>query len=45
VDELWSLHEKVIGELVRKVTLEKAILDERLQKLHVLLGESERHQP
>jgi DNA-binding protein H-NS len=33
LDELWNLHEEVIAELTRKITLEKAKLDERLRKI------------
>jgi DNA-binding protein H-NS len=33
LEELWNLHEKIAGELTRKMTLEKAKLDERLSKL------------
>ena len=33
VEELWNLHEKIAGELTRKMTFEKAKLDERLRKL------------
>jgi DNA-binding protein H-NS len=33
VEELWNLHEKIACELTRKMTLEKAKLEERLTKL------------
>jgi DNA-binding protein H-NS len=33
MEELWNLHEKTAGELTRKMTFEKAKLDERLRKL------------
>ena len=33
LEELWNLHEKIAAELTRKMTLEKAKLDERLSKL------------
>ena len=33
LEELWNLHEKTAGELTRKMTFEKAKLDERLRKL------------
>jgi len=32
-EELWNLHEKIAGELTRKLTFERAKLDERLRKL------------
>jgi DNA-binding protein H-NS len=32
-DELWNLHEQVIAELGRKMTAEKAMLEDRLRKL------------
>ena len=32
-DELWTLHEQVIAELGRKMTAEKAMLEDRLRKL------------
>ena len=34
LEELWNLHEKIADELTRKLSLEKAKLDERLSKLH-----------
>ena len=33
MDELWSLHEFVSSALVRKISAEKARLDERLRRL------------
>jgi len=33
LEELWNLHEKIADELTRKMTQEKAKLDERLSKL------------
>jgi DNA-binding protein H-NS len=33
LDELWTLHEGVVAELSRKITAEKAILEERLRKI------------
>jgi DNA-binding protein H-NS len=33
VDELWNLHEKIVTELIRKMTLEKRKLDERLREI------------
>jgi len=33
VDELWSLHELVASVLARKISAEKARLDERLRRL------------
>ena len=33
LEELWNLHEKTAGELTRKMTFEKAKLDERLRRL------------
>ena len=33
VDELWSLHEFVVSVLARKISAEKARLDERLRQL------------
>jgi len=35
VDELWSLHEFVHLELVRKISAEKARLDQRLRELRL----------
>jgi DNA-binding protein H-NS len=35
VDELWSLHESVASVLTRKISAEKARLDERLSQLGV----------
>ena len=32
-EELWNLHEKIAGELTRKLTFERAKLVERLRKL------------
>jgi DNA-binding protein H-NS len=32
-EELWNLHEKIAGELTRRLTFEKAKLDERLSKI------------
>jgi len=42
VDELWSLHQEVNDKLARRITLEKAKLEERLQKVQAVLGENER---
>ena len=46
LEELWNLHEKVAGELTRKMTLEKAKLDERLSKInsasHLFSGSEKR---
>jgi hypothetical protein len=39
VEELWNLHEKIAGELTRKLTFEKAKLEERLRKLSARSGE------
>jgi DNA-binding protein H-NS len=33
MEELWNLHEKIAGELTRKMTFKKAKLEERLRKL------------
>jgi DNA-binding protein H-NS len=33
LEELWNLYEKIAGELTRKMTLEKAKLDECLSKI------------
>ena len=33
LDELWSLHQAIVAELSRKMTAEKARLEERLRKL------------
>jgi DNA-binding protein H-NS len=33
VDELWSLHELVVSVLARKISAEKARLDQRLRQL------------
>ena len=33
MDELWSLHELVVSVLARKISAEKARLDERLRQL------------
>jgi DNA-binding protein H-NS len=33
VDELWELHEQIVAELNRKITTEKATLEERLRRL------------
>jgi DNA-binding protein H-NS len=33
LDELWKLHEDVAAELSRRITAEKALLEERLRKL------------
>jgi DNA-binding protein H-NS len=33
LDELWRLHEAIVVELSRKMTAEKAKLEERLSKL------------
>src|SRR6185437_14441542 len=33
VEELWNLHEKIAAELTRKITLEKAKLEERLRQI------------
>jgi DNA-binding protein H-NS len=33
VDELWSLHERVVSVLTRKMSAEKARLDQRLRQL------------
>jgi DNA-binding protein H-NS len=33
VDELWTLHESVLAELTLKITAERAMLEDRLQKL------------
>jgi DNA-binding protein H-NS len=33
LEELWNLHEKIAGELTRKMTFEKAKLEGRLRKL------------
>ncbi|WP_407153957.1 H-NS family nucleoid-associated regulatory protein [Bradyrhizobium sp. STM 3557] len=33
VDELWNLHEEVVGELSGKIAAEKSKLDERLHRL------------
>ena len=33
IDELWSLHERVISILARKIADEKARLEERLRRL------------
>ena len=33
LEDLWNLHEKVADELTRKMTLEKAKLEERLSKI------------
>ena len=33
VEELWNLHEKIVAELTRKMTLEKRKLDERLREI------------
>jgi DNA-binding protein H-NS len=41
-DELWNLYEKVADELTRRISVEKAKLDERLRKLRPALGENER---
>jgi DNA-binding protein H-NS len=32
-EELWKLHEKIVAELTRKMTIEKAKLEERLRKV------------
>jgi DNA-binding protein H-NS len=42
VDELWSLHAEVNEKLARRITLEKAKLEERLHKVRAVLGENER---
>jgi hypothetical protein len=34
LDELWSLHQAIVVELSRKMTAEKAKLEERLRKLN-----------
>jgi DNA-binding protein H-NS len=33
VDQLWSLHERIVSVLTRKISAEKARLDERLRKV------------
>lgn len=33
VDELWDLHEQVLGELGHKIVAEKAALEERMRRL------------
>jgi DNA-binding protein H-NS len=33
VDELWSLHELVVSVMARKISAEKALLDQRLREL------------
>ncbi len=35
LDELWSLHEQVSSVLARKIAVEKAQLDQRLQQLEL----------
>ena len=41
VDELWSLHELVVAELSRKITAERAILENRLRQLGSAAGNLE----
>jgi DNA-binding protein H-NS len=33
VDELWNLHQELVGELGRKIAIEKARLEERLRQI------------
>jgi DNA-binding protein H-NS len=44
VDQLWDLHEALVAELSRKITLEKATLEQRLRKLGftAIHGQSDR---
>jgi DNA-binding protein H-NS len=38
IDELWSLHERVISTLVRRIAEEKAKLEARLRRLEYAYG-------
>lgn len=42
VDELWSLHEKLVHELSRKMKAERAMLEERLGQLRLMPASSNR---
>ena len=42
LDELWSLHEFVVGELSRKIMAERATLENRLRQLGSAMASSER---
>ena len=42
VGELWELHESVVAELTRKITAERATLEDRLRKLGSTHGVVER---
>jgi DNA-binding protein H-NS len=46
IEQLWSLHEEIDAELTRKMTLEKAKLEERLRKVssasHMVRGDVKR---
>jgi DNA-binding protein H-NS len=42
LDELWELHAEVNNQLAHVIALEKAKLEERLQRLSAVLGEDER---
>ena len=33
LDELWNLHELVVAQLTRKITVERATLENRLRRL------------
>src|SRR6185437_4464156 len=41
LDELWSLHEFVVGELSRKIMAERATLENRLRQLGSAMASSE----
>jgi DNA-binding protein H-NS len=40
VEQLWDLHQEVAAKLARKITLEKAKLEERLHEVSSVLGEN-----
>ena len=39
VDELWELHESVVAELSRKMTVERTTLEDRLRQLGGNIGD------
>src|SRR5262245_52000659 len=45
LEELWNLHEKILAELTRKISLEKAKLEERLNKLRSAFHSERRPYP